>query len=42
MNVKSHITLATKLMATPKDIDYMDKLFGPPQLKNKISIKYLP
>src|SRR3990167_10774933 len=26
------------LMATPDDIDYMDKLFGPPQLKNKISI----
>lgn len=26
------------LMATPSDIDYMDKLFGPPQLKNKISI----
>ena len=27
------------LMATPTDIDYMDKLFGPPQLKNKISLK---
>lgn len=26
------------LMGTPSDIDYMDKLFGPPQLKNKISI----
>ena len=26
------------LMSTPKDIDYMDKLFGPPQLKDKISI----
>jgi fructose-1,6-bisphosphatase/sedoheptulose 1,7-bisphosphatase-like protein len=26
------------LMGTPRDIDYMDKLFGPPQLKNKISI----
>lgn len=26
------------LMATPSDIDYMDKLFGPPQLKGKISI----
>jgi len=26
------------LMGTPDDIDYMDKLFGPPQLKNKISI----
>lgn len=26
------------LMGTPPDIDYMDKLFGPPQLKNKISI----
>ncbi len=26
------------LMGTPTDIDYMDKLFGPPQLKNKISI----
>lgn len=26
------------LMATPKDIDYMDKLFAPPQLKGKISI----
>ncbi len=26
------------LMATPSDIDYMDKLFGPPQLKGKISL----
>ncbi len=26
------------LMGTPSDIDYMDKLFGPPQLKGKISI----
>lgn len=26
------------LMPTPPDIDYMDKLFGPPQLKGKISI----
>lgn len=26
------------LMATPDDIDYMDKLFGPPQLKGRISI----
>lgn len=26
------------LLATPPDIDYMDKLFGPPQLKGKISI----
>ncbi len=26
------------LMPTPSDIDYMDKLFGPPQLKGKISI----
>jgi len=26
------------LMGTPSDIDYMDKIFGPPQLKNKISI----
>lgn len=26
------------LMPTPDDIDYMDKLFGPPQLKGKISI----
>lgn len=26
------------LMATPDDIDYMDKLFGPPELKGKISI----
>ncbi|MBI4039164.1 fructose-bisphosphatase class II [Candidatus Daviesbacteria bacterium] len=27
------------LMATPDDIDYIDKLFGPPQLKGKISIR---
>lgn len=26
------------LMGTPDDIDYMDKLFGPPQLENRISI----
>lgn len=26
------------LMGTPSDIDYMDKLFGPPQLRNKISM----
>ncbi|MDZ4227730.1 MAG: fructose-bisphosphatase class II [Candidatus Levybacteria bacterium] len=26
------------LMGTPSDINYMDKLFGPPQLKGKISI----
>ncbi|MBI2086241.1 fructose-bisphosphatase class II [Candidatus Daviesbacteria bacterium] len=26
------------LMATPADIDYMDKLFGPPELTDKISI----
>ena len=26
------------LMPTPDDCDYMDKLFGPPQLKGKISI----
>lgn len=26
------------LMATPSDIDYLDKLFGPPELKGKISI----
>lgn len=26
------------LMPTPSDIDYMDKLFAPPQLKGKISI----
>lgn len=26
------------LMATPEDTDYMDKLFGPPQLQGKISI----
>lgn len=26
------------LMKTPTDIDYMDKLFGPPQLRGKISI----
>jgi fructose-1,6-bisphosphatase/sedoheptulose 1,7-bisphosphatase-like protein len=27
------------LMGTPSDIDYMDKLFGPPQLKGRISIR---
>ncbi|MBI2596578.1 fructose-bisphosphatase class II [Candidatus Daviesbacteria bacterium] len=27
------------LMPTPLDIDYMDKLFGPPQLKGRISIR---
>lgn len=27
------------LMPTPTDIDYMDKLFGPPELRGKISIK---
>lgn len=27
------------LMPTPPDIDYMDKLFGPPQLKGRISIR---
>ena len=27
------------LMGTPTDIDYMDKLFGPPQLKGRISIE---
>lgn len=27
------------IMATPDDIDYMIKLFGPPQLKGKISLK---
>jgi fructose-1,6-bisphosphatase/sedoheptulose 1,7-bisphosphatase-like protein len=26
------------LMPTPPDIDYMDKLFGPPQLKGKLSM----
>src|SRR3989338_11656254 len=26
------------LMATPDDTDYMDKLFGPPQLRGRISI----
>jgi len=26
------------LMGTPADVDYMNKLFGPPQLKNKISL----
>src|SRR3989338_3565782 len=26
------------LMKTPDDIDYMEKLFGPPQLKGKISL----
>lgn len=27
------------LMQTPGDIDYMEKLFGPPQLRGKISLK---
>lgn len=27
------------LMSTPENIDYMDKLFGPPQLKGKISLE---
>lgn len=27
------------LMGTPDDIDYMDKLFGPPQLKGKLSME---
>lgn len=27
------------LMPTPDDIDYMDKLFGPPQLKGRISMR---
>ncbi len=27
------------LMGTPDDTDYMDKLFGPPQLKGRISIR---
>lgn len=27
------------LMGTPDDIDYMEKLFGPPQLRGKISLK---
>ena len=27
------------LLATPDDIDYMDKLFGPPQLKGKLSME---
>lgn len=35
MAISSH----NGLMPTPDDIDYMDKLFGPPQLKGKISIK---
>ncbi len=30
------------LMATPSDIDYMDKLFGPPELKDKISLNNPP
>lgn len=30
------------LMGTPLDIDYMDKLFGPPQLKGKISLNNPP
>ncbi|MBI2330530.1 fructose-bisphosphatase class II [Candidatus Daviesbacteria bacterium] len=34
----SVIAVGEKLMATPKDFDYMDKLFGPPQLVGKISI----
>ncbi len=34
MAVSSH----RGLMGTPSDIDYMDKLFGPPQLEGKISI----
>jgi len=36
MAVSSH----KGLMATPLDIDYMDKLFGPPQLKGRISIRH--
>ncbi|TSC88048.1 MAG: Fructose 1,6-bisphosphatase II [Microgenomates group bacterium Gr01-1014_7] len=37
----SVIALSTHngLMATPIDIDYMDKLFGPPQLDGRISMK---
>lgn len=34
MAVSSH----KGLLSTPADTDYMDKLFGPPQLKGKISI----
>lgn len=34
----SVIAVGQGLMATPDDIDYMDKLFGPPQLVGKISI----
>lgn len=34
----SVIAVGSGLMPTPSDIDYMDKLFGPPQLKGKISI----
>lgn len=34
----SVIAVGKGLMATPSDIDYMDKLFGPPQLAGKISI----
>lgn len=30
------------LMGTPDDTDYMDKLFGPPQLKGKLSMKNSP
>ena len=30
------------LMSTPDDIDYLDKLFAPPQLKGKISINNSP
>jgi len=37
----SVIAVASKggVMGTPADIDYMDKLFGPPQLKGKISMR---
>lgn len=36
----SVIAVSTRkgLMSTPENIDYMDKLFGPPQLKGKISL----
>lgn len=30
------------LMATPDDTDYMDKLFGPPQLKGRLSMNNTP
>ncbi len=30
------------LMGTPSDIDYMDKLFGPPQLRDKLSMENSP